>query len=163
MATVDIRLDATTREVADTFAAQPGEDVLDAGGCLVIPGLGGGVAYGSHGYTHHGVEDLAVMSAMPNLAVAAPGDPIEARFITRMMADRPGPAYLRIGKAGEPANRDKLSISFNGVRVAHKGMRDPSYDENEVSALMKQPKIKIKVALGLGAGRDRVLTCDLTK
>jgi transketolase len=46
------------------------------------------------------------MSAMPNLAVAAPGDPIEARFITRMMADRPGPAYLRIGKAGEPVLHD---------------------------------------------------------
>jgi transketolase len=71
-----------------------------------IVSVGGGVAYGSHGYTHHGVEDLAVMSAMPNLAVAAPGDPIEARFITRMMADRPGPAYLRIGKAGEPVLHD---------------------------------------------------------
>jgi transketolase len=71
-----------------------------------IVSVGGGVAYGSHGYTHHGVEDLAVMSAMPNLAVAAPGDPIEARFITRMMADRPGPGYLRIGKAGEPVLHD---------------------------------------------------------
>lgn len=64
--------------------------------------VGGGLAYGSHGYTHHGVEDLAVMAAMPNLAVAAPGDPIEARSITRMMAEHSGPVYLRIGKAGEP-------------------------------------------------------------
>ena len=72
-----------------------------------IVSVGGGVAYGSHGYTHHGVEDLAVMSAMPNLTVAAPGDPIEARCITRMMADRPGPAYLRIGKAGEPVLHDR--------------------------------------------------------
>jgi glutamate N-acetyltransferase/amino-acid N-acetyltransferase len=74
-----------------------------------------------------------------------------------------GRVVMAVGKAGEPANRDKLTIAFNGVRVAHKGMRDPSYDEAKVSALMKQPKVQIKVNLGLGKGRDRVLTCDLTK
>jgi glutamate N-acetyltransferase/amino-acid N-acetyltransferase len=68
-----------------------------------------------------------------------------------------------VGKAGEPANRDKLSIWFNGIRVAHKGARDPGYDESKVSAEMKNPKIELKVALGLGSGKDRVLTCDLTK
>lgn len=67
-----------------------------------IVAVGGGLAYGSHGYTHHGVEDLAVMSAMPNLIVAAPGDPIEARAITSILASHLGPAYLRLGKAGEP-------------------------------------------------------------
>jgi glutamate N-acetyltransferase/amino-acid N-acetyltransferase len=74
-----------------------------------------------------------------------------------------GRVVMAVGKAGEPANRDKLSIAFNGIRVASKGARDPSYDEAEVSALMQQPKIQIKVGLGLGKGRDRVLTCDLTK
>jgi glutamate N-acetyltransferase/amino-acid N-acetyltransferase len=74
-----------------------------------------------------------------------------------------GRVVMAVGKAGEPANRDKLSISFNGIRVAKSGARDPSYDEAEVSAAMKNPKIQIKIALGLGKGRDRVLTCDLTK
>jgi len=74
-----------------------------------------------------------------------------------------GRVVMAVGKAGEPADRDKLAIFFNGVRVAFKGMRDPAYDEAEVSALMKQPKITIKVTLGKGKGRDRVLTCDLTK
>ncbi|MBC7576109.1 bifunctional glutamate N-acetyltransferase/amino-acid acetyltransferase ArgJ [Tardiphaga sp.] len=74
-----------------------------------------------------------------------------------------GRVVMAVGKAGEPANRDKLSISFNGIRVAKSGARDPSYDEAEVSKAMKNPKIQIKVALGLGKGRDRVLTCDLTK
>lgn len=83
-----------------------------------IVSVGGGLAYGSHGYTHHGVEDLAVMSAMPNLAVAAPGDPIEARFITRMMADRPGPAYLRIGKAGEPVLHDPETRPLWGKAIS---------------------------------------------
>jgi glutamate N-acetyltransferase/amino-acid N-acetyltransferase len=74
-----------------------------------------------------------------------------------------GRVVMAVGKAGQPANRDRLSISFNGIRVAKSGARDPSYDEAEVSAAMRKPKIEIKVALGLGKGRDRVLTCDLTK
>src|SRR5476651_686630 len=74
-----------------------------------------------------------------------------------------GRVVMAVGKAGEPADRDKLSIWFGGIRVAHKGARDPSYDEAAVSAAMKKPEISLKVALGLGKGRDRVLTCDLTK
>ena len=74
-----------------------------------------------------------------------------------------GRVVMAVGKAGEPADRDKLSIWFGGIRVAHKGARDPSYDEGKVSAEMKKPEIYLKVALGLGKGRDRVLTCDLTK
>ncbi len=67
-----------------------------------IVAVGGGLAYGSHGYTHHAVEDLAVMNALPNLIVAAPADPVEARAITSILAAHPSPAYLRLGKAGEP-------------------------------------------------------------
>ena len=74
-----------------------------------------------------------------------------------------GRVVMAVGKAGEPADRDKLSIWFGGIRVAHKGARDPSYDEAAVSVEMKKPEIYLKVALGLGKGRDRVLTCDLTK
>jgi glutamate N-acetyltransferase/amino-acid N-acetyltransferase len=74
-----------------------------------------------------------------------------------------GRVVMAVGKAGEPADRDRLSIWFGGIRVAHKGARDPSYDEAAVSAAMKKPEITLKVALGLGKGRDRVLTCDLTK
>jgi glutamate N-acetyltransferase/amino-acid N-acetyltransferase len=74
-----------------------------------------------------------------------------------------GRVVMAVGKAGEPADRDRLAIWFGGIRVAHKGARDPSYDEAQVSALMKKPEIHLKVALGLGKGRDRVLTCDLTK
>jgi glutamate N-acetyltransferase/amino-acid N-acetyltransferase len=74
-----------------------------------------------------------------------------------------GRVVMAVGKAGEPADRDRLSIWFNGIRVAHKGERDPDYDESAVSAAMKKPEITLQVALGLGKGRDRVLTCDLTK
>ena len=74
-----------------------------------------------------------------------------------------GRVVMAVGKAGEPADRDRLSIWFGGIRVAHKGARDQAYDEAAVSAAMQRPEISLKVALGLGNGRDRVLTCDLTK
>jgi glutamate N-acetyltransferase / amino-acid N-acetyltransferase len=74
-----------------------------------------------------------------------------------------GRVVMAVGKAGEPADRDRLSIWFGGIRVAHKGARDPGYNEANVSAAMKRPEISLKVALGMGKGRDRVLTCDLTK
>jgi transketolase len=54
------------------------------------------------GATHHAVEDLAVMRALPGLTVVAPGDPVEARAATRAVIAYHGPCYLRLGKAGEP-------------------------------------------------------------
>ncbi|PWB57984.1 MAG: bifunctional ornithine acetyltransferase/N-acetylglutamate synthase [Bradyrhizobiaceae bacterium] len=74
-----------------------------------------------------------------------------------------GRVVMAVGKAGEPADRDRLSIWFGDTRVAHRGARDPGYDEAEVSAYMKRPEIRLRVGLGLGRSRDRVLTCDLTK
>jgi len=74
-----------------------------------------------------------------------------------------GRVVMAVGKAGEPADRDRLSIWFGDIRVAHQGARDPAYQEDTVSAYMKRPEITVKVGLGLGSGRDRVLTCDLTK
>lgn len=67
-----------------------------------IVAIGGGFAYGSMGATHHAIEDLAVMRALPNLIVVAPGDPVETKAATRALAAYPGPCYLRLGKAGEP-------------------------------------------------------------
>ncbi len=67
-----------------------------------IVSVGGGLSYGAAGYTHHGVEDLAILRALPGLAVLAPGDPHETVALTRALGALPGPAYLRLGKAGEP-------------------------------------------------------------
>ena len=73
-----------------------------------------------------------------------------------------GRVVMAVGKAGEPADRDKLSIWFGKTRVAHRGARDPGYDEAVASSYMKNAEITLKVTLGLGTARDRVLTCDLT-
>jgi len=67
-----------------------------------IVAVGGGFAYGALGMTHHAVEDLAILRALPEMTVVAPGDPIEASAATQAIACRPGPCYLRLGRAGEP-------------------------------------------------------------
>ncbi|MFO0406461.1 MAG: bifunctional glutamate N-acetyltransferase/amino-acid acetyltransferase ArgJ [Labrys sp. (in: a-proteobacteria)] len=74
-----------------------------------------------------------------------------------------GRVVMAVGKAGEPAERDRLSIWFGGVRVATEGARDPAYDEATTSAAMRAQEIHVRVDLGLGRGKDRVYTCDLTK
>ncbi len=68
-----------------------------------IVAIGGGFAYGAMGVTHHATEDLGIMRTLPGIVVIAPGDPLEARHATRAVVNHPGPCYLRLGKAGEPA------------------------------------------------------------
>jgi glutamate N-acetyltransferase/amino-acid N-acetyltransferase len=70
---------------------------------------------------------------------------------------------MAVGKAGEPADRDRLAIWFGDMRLAHRGERDPAYDEAVASAYMKGSEIVVTVDIGLGKGNDRVWTCDLTK
>ncbi len=67
-----------------------------------VVAVGGGLAYGNLGVTHHASEDVAIMRALPNMTVVAPGDPVEARLATRAVVALDGPCYLRLGKAGEP-------------------------------------------------------------
>jgi len=67
-----------------------------------VVAVGGGYAYGSLGASHHATEDLALMRAMPNMVVVAPGDPYEAAEATKALVAHPGPGYLRIGRDGEP-------------------------------------------------------------
>ncbi|WP_025030555.1 bifunctional glutamate N-acetyltransferase/amino-acid acetyltransferase ArgJ [Nitratireductor aquibiodomus] len=74
-----------------------------------------------------------------------------------------GRVVMAVGKAGEPAERDLLSIWFGDIRVAHEGERDPGYSEEATSAYMKKDEIALRVDLGIGRGKATVWTCDLTK
>jgi glutamate N-acetyltransferase/amino-acid N-acetyltransferase len=74
-----------------------------------------------------------------------------------------GRVVMAVGKAGEPADRDRLAIWFGDVRVALDGARDPDYDEAEASAVMKRHAIEVRADIGLGTGEATVWTCDLTK
>jgi transketolase len=67
-----------------------------------IVAVGGGYAYGSLGASHHATEELGMLRTIPNLTVCAPGDPTEAKNITTQLCKHTGPAYIRLGKAGEP-------------------------------------------------------------
>ena len=71
-----------------------------------IVSVGGGYSYGPLGMTHHATEDIAVLRALPEMAVVAPGDPVEVRGATRAIAAHEGPCYLRLGRAGEPTIHD---------------------------------------------------------
>jgi glutamate N-acetyltransferase/amino-acid N-acetyltransferase len=74
-----------------------------------------------------------------------------------------GRVVMAVGKAGEPADRDRLAIYFGGIRVAVDGERDPAYSEDAASAVMRKDEIVIRADIGLGKGQATVWTCDLTK
>jgi glutamate N-acetyltransferase / amino-acid N-acetyltransferase len=73
-----------------------------------------------------------------------------------------GRVVMAVGKAGEPADRDQLSINFGATQVARDGLAVPDYDESPVTAHLKGQDIRIGVDIGLGSGRATVWTCDLT-
>ncbi|WP_333837630.1 bifunctional glutamate N-acetyltransferase/amino-acid acetyltransferase ArgJ [Novosphingobium sp.] len=73
-----------------------------------------------------------------------------------------GRVVMAVGKAGEPADRDRLSIGFGGTWAARDGQPLADYDETPVAAHLKGREISIEVDLGLGEGRATVWTCDLT-
>ncbi len=69
---------------------------------VTIVSVGGGVAYGSLGYSHHAVQDIALMRLFPGNLLACPGDPVETRACMKALVELRRPSYLRLGKAGEP-------------------------------------------------------------
>ena len=73
-----------------------------------------------------------------------------------------GRVVMAVGKAGEPADRDKLSIGFGGIWAAKDGQPLADYDEAPVAKHLEGQDIRIDVELGMGDGRAKVWTCDLT-
>ena len=65
-------------------------------------GIGAGLTYGSLGASHHAIEDIAIMKAIPNMTVLCPGDPIETKELVHRSYETHGPMYIRLGKNGEP-------------------------------------------------------------
>lgn len=70
--------------------------------------VGGGFVYGSLGMSHHATEDIAVMRALPGVAVLCPGDLVEAEEATKAIAKYPGTCYLRLGRGGEKRIHDHI-------------------------------------------------------
>ena len=70
--------------------------------------VGGGFVYGSLGMSHHATEDIAMMRALPDVTVLAPGDLVEAEAATKAIYETPGTCYLRLGRGGEKRIHEKL-------------------------------------------------------
>lgn len=69
---------------------------------VILIGVGEGLSYGSAGPTHHALCDIAIMRALPNMKVFAPGDPFETERIVKIATFSQGPSYIRLGKSHEP-------------------------------------------------------------
>ena len=78
---------------------------------VVLIGVGGGFAYANAGPTHHALQDIAMMSAMPNMTVVCPGDPIEMKAVMQASKNYGKPLYIRIGRSVDPVVH-KCPISF---------------------------------------------------
>ena len=90
---------------------------------VTLVGVGGGLTYSTLGGTHHAQEDVAVMSALPNMSIVAPCDPAETEAATWACALHDGPVYLRLGKAGEPdlTSEAKEPFEFGKIRMLKDG------------------------------------------
>jgi transketolase len=89
-------------------------DVCYMNNPVTIIAVGAGLGYGNLGYTHHAVEDIAIMRALPNLSIYSPADSIEVRKCLSHILYYNSPAYMRLGKGGEPAIHSGDVSTVNG-------------------------------------------------
>jgi glutamate N-acetyltransferase/amino-acid N-acetyltransferase len=107
------------------------------------------------------VAGAASAKSAKRIAMAVANSPLVKTAVAGEDANW-GRIVMAVGKAGEPADRDKLSVSVGGVWMARDGGVVPGYDEAPVVAHMKGREVSIGIDLGLGRGRATVWTCDLT-
>jgi len=129
------------------------------------------------------LQDLAVLvvkdgegaTKLIRINVSGAESPTTARRIALSVANSPlvktaiaggdanwGRVVMAVGKSGEAANRDKLSIKFGGHKVATQGLRDPNYSEALMARYMQRAEIEIDIDVGVAKGSAGVWTCDLT-
>jgi glutamate N-acetyltransferase/amino-acid N-acetyltransferase len=121
------------------------------------------------------VKDGEGASKLIRINVSGAESPTAARKIALSVANSPlvktaiaggdanwGRVVMAVGKSGEAANRDKLSIKFGGHKVATQGLRDPNYSEALMARYMQRAEIEIDIDVGVAKGSAGVWTCDLT-
>ncbi len=89
---------------------------------VTIVAVGAGLGYGVHGYTHHAIEDIAIMRAMPNMTLYSPGDAIETNYCVDLILSNAIPAYLRLGKGGEPLINTKSLGEQPSILIIEEGI-----------------------------------------
>lgn len=127
---------------------------------VTVVSVGAGLAYGTLGYTHHAVEDIALMRALPNMKVYSPADALECRAIVALLPTTPGPKYIRLGKNKEPRIHETQPDLSTGAPVL---VRDGS----DVTLIAVGPivtqAIEAADALGERGVSVRLLTCPVIK
>jgi transketolase len=100
-------------------------DVCFMNNSVVIVAVGAGYAYGPQGYTHHALEDIAVMRAWPNMEVIVPADPIETVALTKYLIETKSPTYFRLGRSNDqnihPEKTEIFEGKFNEIRNGEAG------------------------------------------
>lgn len=88
---------------------------------VTIIGVGGGFAYGSVGASHHTIEEIAALRALPNMKIVCPANPMETSLLTKQLIQKGGPAYLRIGKGREEDPETKYPVEYGKGVVIREG------------------------------------------
>jgi transketolase len=86
---------------------------------VTIVAVGAGFAYGTAGYSHHLIEDISALSALPNLKIYSPADALETQLATAIIKSRKGPNYIRLGKGGEGKLTEDSDQSTDGLSIIH--------------------------------------------
>lgn len=164
-------------------AEQIRNDVDYQGLAVTVVAVGGGLSYGALGYSHHAVQDYALMRMMPNLLIASPGDPMEVRACLRYLVKNPQPSYLRLGKVGEPsfhalvpdlspgkwlqikaapiATLKQVVLSTGAVLGdVMKWAEDPAFDNMEIYSLPLWGMTTKSIQISQAQGTDFLLTVE---
>lgn len=140
---------------ADAFAAALADLCLQLAHLVVRDGEG------ASKFIEIAVEGAVSDASAHRIAMSIANSPLVKTAIAGEDANW-GRIVMAVGKAGEPADRDRLAIRFGTTQVARDGIPVEDYDEAPVTAHLKGETISIGVDLGLGTGRATVWTCDLT-
>ena len=127
-------------------AEQIRNDVAYHGLPVTIVTVGGGVAYGNLGYSHHAVQDYALIRTFPDMLIAAPGEPIEVVATMNYLIANPQPSYLRLGKNGEPNIRTDLNLDtvLPGCWLP---IRSKQHSSNDVAIICTGATLEIVAAI----------------
>lgn len=117
---------------------------------VLIVSVGGGTVYGSAGYTHFAVEDLNIMRCLPNISVLAPGDPMEVNALMGWVEKQGCPAYLRLGRGGEPVIHKSMVDLKTGYPLVVRDGKDVAIVSTgallqEALAAAEQARLSIRV------------------
>jgi glutamate N-acetyltransferase / amino-acid N-acetyltransferase len=151
----NVRIDSWDSPGADAFAAALADVCRNLAQLVVRDGEG------AHKFITIRVSGAASDDSARRIGLSIANSPLVKTAIAGEDANW-GRVVMAVGKAGEPADRDKLSIAFGGIWTAKNGLPVEGYDEAPVAAHLKGEDIDIAVDLGLGDGRATVWTCDLT-